>query len=244
MNDSSNAIEIAKNKIKSLEKNKDVRTLVQVINEALLEMSQSFKKDEKFNSERDVYVDYVLRCLSKFVSDRKPNREVLVEAFNLDNKKKGRPKKKEDGWDYSHKELKLFFQVGITYEELEGKKSLDRAYSEVSKRSHVGYESLRKTFRSFGGLKEWRNKFKDEFYAPVLYKHQINELVHLKKRNLLKSEKFINATKQRQEQLIKKLEMEDEQLVEILKDQDNKPNRKKPSYLSIKNKIIDLKKTR
>tara|TARA_S200000501_G_C20579249_1_gene636487 strand:- start:329 stop:562 length:234 start_codon:yes stop_codon:yes gene_type:complete len=77
-----------------------------------------------------------------------------------------------------------------------------------------------------------------------LYKHQINELVHLKKRNLLKSEKFINATKQRQEQLIKKLEMEDEQLVEILKDQDNKPNRKKPSYLSIKNKIIDLKKTR
>ena len=133
MNDSSNAIEIAKNKIKSLEKNKDVRTLVQVINEALLELSQSFKKDEKFNSERDVYVDYVLKCLSKFVSDRKPNREVLVEAFNLDNKKKGRPKKKEDGWDYSHKELKLFFQVGITYEEFEENISVFRGIKRVEK---------------------------------------------------------------------------------------------------------------
>ena len=165
MNDSSAAIEIANNKIKSLEKKKDVKILVEIIEEALIELDKSCKKEEAFTNERDIYANYVLKCLKQFVSDRKPNREVLMEVFNLDKKNKGRPEKKQDGWSFSFEEIRLFFEVGCEYEKLEGRKNLEKAFNVVAEKNNIGFEKIRKLFQSFGGLRKWREKkFKEEFF--------------------------------------------------------------------------------
>lgn len=113
MSKSVDQVELAKSKIKSFEKNKNIDSLVSMIRDALSELSPLVKDETSFKSEREAYVHYILNCLTQFISEKQPNRDSLIRAFNLDGKKKGRPSKKVEGLEFSIEELKIFLDGAI-----------------------------------------------------------------------------------------------------------------------------------
>ena len=132
-------------------------------------------------------------------------------------------------------------QVGITYELLGKNQSVEKAINEVSEDHNVSFDTVNECFKKYGGLKEWKSKFKDEFYSPVPLSHLINELIHLKKYDLLKSKIFKNASKQEQEQLKNNLKKENEKLIKNSINEVKESSFEKSFYLKVKKEVEDLK---
>ena len=59
-----------------------------MVRDALSELSPLVKDETSFKSEEVMYIHYILNCLTQFISEKQPNRDSLIQAFNLDGKKK------------------------------------------------------------------------------------------------------------------------------------------------------------
>ena len=213
MSKSVDQIELAKSKIQSFEKNKNIDSLVSMIRDALSELSPLVKDETSFKSEREVYVQYILNCLAQFISEKQPNRDSLIRAFNLDGKKKGRPSKKVGGLEFSFEELKIFLDVFGEYERLGKKKSLEKAVDIVADKYHCSEEKVRGIVVSFGGKKEWEKRYKKKFYSDFPASFYEARLGGLKRSKLKNSEEYKNASSDKKKALEKELLEESKKLI-------------------------------
>ena len=213
MSKSVDQVELAKTKIKSFEKNKNIDSLVSIIRDALSELSPVVKDETSFKSEREVYVHYILNCLAQFISEKQPNRDSLIRAFNLGGRKKGRPSKKVEGLEFSFEELKIFLDVFGEYERTGKKKSLEKAVDVVADKHHCSEEKVRGIIVSFGGKKEWERRYKKKFYSDFPASFHEARLDSLKRSKLKNSEEYKNASSDKKKALEKELLEESKKLI-------------------------------